>query len=128
MNTLTPKALLNKLRSKKKADGFTLVELMVVIVVVGILSAVALPGLNGTKARAYSSEAKQQVVQAAKACSIEVLGDGTLASANLNAVTSGDVTNDAATCAADATYAFTGGGTKWSVTLVEGIPSTPSKS
>ena len=128
MNTLTSKALLNKLRSKKKADGFTLVELMVVIVVVGILSAVALPGLNGAKARAYSSEAKQQVVQAAKACSIEVLGDGTLASANLNAVTSGDVTNDAATCAADATYAFTGGGTKWSVTLVEGIPSTPSKS
>jgi len=117
---------LRKAKSKKQ-NGFTLVELMVVIVIVGILSAVALPGLNGAKARAYSSEAKQQAVQHAKACSIEVLGEGTLTNADVNAVTSGDVTNSATTCAEDASYAFTGGNDTWTVTLAEGIPGAPSK-
>ena len=42
MNTFTSKALLKKLRSKKKANGFTLIELMVVVAIVGVLSSVGL--------------------------------------------------------------------------------------
>ena len=73
---------------------------MVVIVIVGILSAVALPGLLGAQDRAYSSSAKQQAVQSAKACSIEILGGGTAADADVSAVTTGDITNSSTTCGA----------------------------
>ena len=119
---------LNKKSKNALQKGFTLVELMVVIVIVGILSAVALPALNGAQDRAYSSSAKQQSVQYAKACSIEYLGGGTLTDADVTAVTTGDVTNTAATCGATAAYAYTGGGDTWTVTLVGGVPGAPVKS
>ena len=132
---MTTKFLQTALLKNKKAKnalqkGFTLVELMVVIVIVGILSAVALPALNGAQERAYSSSAKQQAVQYAKVCSIEILGGGTTTEADIasNLDSDGKVTNSAVTCADDAAYAFVGGGDTWTVTLTEGVPGGPAKS
>ena len=128
MTTLQSQLIKRIARKNKKLNGFTLVELMVVIVIVGILSAVALPGLLGAQDRAYSSSAKQQAVQSAKACSIEILGGGTAADADVSAVTTGDITNSSTTCADDAAYAFSGGGDTWTVTLAGGVPGAPVKS
>ena len=129
---LLQQALLKNKKSKNILQkGFTLVELMVVIVVVGILSAVALPALNGAQERAYASNAKQLSVQHAKACSFEVIGDGTVANADVAEVAAApgvNISNRATTCAADAAYAFTGGGTTWTTTLNAGIPGVPEKS
>ena len=58
----------------KKMNGFTLVELMVVIVVVGILSAVGIPNFLAAQDRANDSVAKQEAINAAKECSIWTLG------------------------------------------------------
>jgi type IV pilus assembly protein PilA len=45
----------------KSSEGFTLVELMVVVAIIGILSAVAVPNFKKYQARAKQSEAKIQL-------------------------------------------------------------------
>lgn len=49
------------LLKEKKQDGFTLVELMVVVAIIGLLSAVAVPNFKKYQARAKISEAKLQL-------------------------------------------------------------------
>jgi prepilin-type N-terminal cleavage/methylation domain-containing protein len=49
------------LGSLKRQDGFTLVELMVVVAIIGLLSAVAIPNFKKYQAKAKVSEAKLQL-------------------------------------------------------------------
>lgn len=49
------------LESLKRQDGFTLVELMVVVAIIGLLSAVAIPNFKKYQAKAKMSEAKLQL-------------------------------------------------------------------
>lgn len=49
------------LRSLKRQDGFTLVELMVVVAIIGLLSAVAIPNFQKYQAKAKTAEGKLQL-------------------------------------------------------------------
>ncbi len=49
------------LKTLKRQDGFTLVELMVVVAIIGLLSAVAIPNFQKYQARSKTAEAKLQL-------------------------------------------------------------------
>ena len=104
----------------KKQNGFTLIELMVVIAIVGVLSAVGLPQLLKAQDRAYISAAQQEAVNYAKECSISILtgGDGPVV-ANFASV------DAAQTCAAGTdvvSVSDTDPAVTWTVTMAGGIP------
>ena len=72
-------ALLKRKKSRNSLEqGFTLVELMVVIVIVGILSAVALPNFLSQTKKAAATEAKQQASSIFKQTHAFVLENGSL--------------------------------------------------
>ena len=60
----------------KKQSGFTLIELMAVVAIVGVLSAVGLPQLTKAQDKAKDSAAVATLTNAAKECSLSLITNG----------------------------------------------------
>jgi prepilin-type N-terminal cleavage/methylation domain-containing protein len=51
----------------RKNEGFTLIELMIVIAIIGILAAIAIPQFSAYRTRSYNSAAEADIRNAATA-------------------------------------------------------------
>ena len=74
-NLFVKNLLLASQKQKATNEGFTLVELMIVIVIVGILSAVALPNFLNQTGKAKGTEATTKLSALLKEAHSEALGD-----------------------------------------------------
>ena len=81
-------ALLNRKKGRNLLEkGFTLVELMIVIVIVGVLSAVALPNFLGSKNKAEAQSIIGSMAAQAKLCGANSIVGDPIAPDNVAGVT-----------------------------------------
>ncbi len=107
LNSKLQLALLNRKKGRNLLEkGFTLVELMIVIVIVGVLSAVALPNFLNQTGKAKGTEAKSQISAVMKEASAFYQQGG---EATVTQVMDGGVTCEAFGAPADAANGATSG-------------------
>jgi prepilin-type N-terminal cleavage/methylation domain-containing protein len=78
--------ILNNIKTRQKDGGFTIVELLVVIVIIGILAAITIVSYSGITARASTQSNKSNASSVLSAAMVYYAGNGSYPSASSNAL------------------------------------------
>lgn len=128
--------LAQRIAAKKgKKNGFTLIELMVVVAIVGVLSAVGLPALTKAQDKAKDSATIATLTNAAKECSLSLITNGDASDfADNDGPLNAKFADVGGTCEVDGTLTLKSPGREApasgtdtsvaSVTFVGGVPQT----
>ena len=77
LNSRLQLAMLNRKKARNALEkGFTLVELLIVVIIIGVLSGVALPAFLGQSNKAKDSAAKAYVAGVEKECQVALATTG----------------------------------------------------
>ena len=74
-----------KIKKLNRKDGFSLIELVVVVAVLAILSAIAIPAFSDIRKKSMITVAKQNLILILKECYLADIGNGNATFSDINA-------------------------------------------